>query len=221
MRILPIRPNPRRSYQNKVEDLCKLLKDEEGKEYRVSVFRLLGISANTFTKLHLTHFRQCREARLFLREYPADPRALQIMDELDRLYSSPINDVDNLRGAVGEVFSFFICSKQYQNAEIEVQVEIDTWQSGSIDTAGCSKKKGHCLQSKYSMTMKDLASIVSQQSDFDKIEELTSGKAQGFFITYGHKEVFFQSLNAFGMSPTGYKVFDRSDLSVLERRLAS
>lgn len=221
MRIRPIRPNPRRLYQNKVENLCKLLKDEEGKEYRVSVFRLLGISANTFSKSRLTHFRQHREARLFLREHQLDIRALQIMDELDRLYSSPINDVDNLRGAVGEVFSFFICRKQYNNADIEVQVEIDSWQSKSIDTAGCSKKKGHCLQSKYSMTMKNLASIVNQKSDFDKIEELTSGKAQGFFITYGRQEVFFQSLNAFRVNPTGYKVFDRSDLLVLEQRLAS
>lgn len=122
---------------------------------------------------------------------------------------------------MGEVFSFFICRKQYKNADIEVKVEIDSWQSKSIDTAGCSKKKGHCLQSKCSMIMKDLASIVRQKNDFDKIEVLTSGKAQGFFITYGRQEAFFQALNAFGVSPTGYNLFDRSDLLVLEQRLAS
>ena len=78
MRILPIRPNPRESYQNRVINLCNLLKDEEGTTYRVGVFRLLGISAKAFTRSGHSRFRQHREARYFLREHPADIRVLNI-----------------------------------------------------------------------------------------------------------------------------------------------
>lgn len=219
MRILAIRPNPRELYQKQVASLCNLLKDKEGRDYRVSVFRLLTISAKNFVNSGCSRFRQHPRARHFLHEYPADTRALEIMDEIDTLYSAPLNKIDQLRGAVGEVFSYFICRKLYNNADIEVKVEIDAWLSKSIDTAGCTHKRGHCLQSKYSMS--DLRSVVEQKSDFDAIEQLTSGKAQCFFITYVNRAAFLQSLNIAGIDPTEYtdKVFDRSDLLVLEERL--
>jgi hypothetical protein len=139
------------------------------------------------------------------------------MDELDQLYGAPLTEVDHLRGAVGEVFSYFICRKVYNNADIEVRVKIGAWISDSVDTAGCNQRKGHCLQSKHSMT--DLRSIIHQKRDLDRIEHLTKQKAQGYFITYMNRKAFFESLHAVGLDPSGYKVFDRADLFVLERRL--
>lgn len=218
LQILPIRPNSREPYQNQVINLCNLLKDEDGRVYRIGVFRLLTISARAFGKSGWSRFRQHPHAKYFLREHPADIRALQIMDELDKLYSAPTNKIDHLRGAVGEIFSYFICRKIYNNANIEIQVKINTWLSKSIDTAGCTQKKGHCLQSKY--TMSDLGSILEQKSDFDMIEQLTAYKAQGIFITYVDRAAFFQSLSIADIDSVGYKVFDRSDLLVLEERLA-
>jgi hypothetical protein len=195
------------------------LKDDEGRAYRVWVFRLLAITGRLYSRTGHRQFRLHREAQLFLREHPADTKALSIMDELDQIYSMPRAEIDELRGAVVEVFSYMVCRKFYNNAGIEVKVIIKTWESDSIDTAGCNTGKGHCLQSKSSMA--NLRSIIHQKSDFNQIEKLTNGRAQGFFVTPVDRGAFFQSLNAHGLNPAEYegRVFDRRDLFVLEERI--
>ena len=217
--IIPILPNPREKYQKQVEDLCKLLIDEDGKYYRVPVFLLLSVSGKHFQRTGLREFREYRKAKLFLRDHPADVRALNIMSELDRIYGVDPDKIDHLRGAVGEVFAYYVCRKIYPRADIEVRVEVGKWVSGSIDTAGCSHEKGHCLQSKYSA--QDWRSIIEQKRDLDEIERLTKGKAQGAFITYMERGAFDIVLRARGVDTSKYRVFDRSDMLVLEECLSS
>lgn len=217
--IIPILPNPREKYQRQVENLCKLLIDEDGKYYRVPVFLLLSLSGKSFQRAGHRKLRESRKARLFLRDRPADMRARNIMDELDKIYGEDPDEIDNMRGAVGEVFAYYVCRKMYQRAGIEVKVRVDTWTSGSIDAAGCSHERGHCLQSKYSL--QDWRSIIKQKRDLDQIERLTKGKAQGAFITYVERRAFDRVLRARGIDTSKYRVFDRSDMLVLEGCLSS
>jgi len=217
--LIPVRPNPREDYQKRVEKLCNLLKDEDGSTYRVDVFTLLTISGTTFSKKPFIKFRKHPQAEWFLSVYHSDVRALEIMDELDKIYGADPGEIDHLRGAVGEVFSFFICRKVYPKAGMEVKIRIGTWTSGLIDAAGCSQKRGHCLQSKASLRYWN--SIFSQKKDLDRIEKLTAGKAQGAFITYENREVFYRRLRNAGFNPSEYKVLDRWDLSALEKRLVA
>jgi len=212
--IIPIRPNPRGKYQKQVENLCKLLRDGVGTYYRASVFSLLTLRGANFIRSGRHRFSELHRARLFLRDHPADERAINIVNELDKIYASNPAEIDNLRGAVGEVFAYFICRKIYPKADIEVQVRIGDWTSRSIDTAGCSHKKGHCLQSKF--TLQDLNSIIQQKLDFDEIEKLTKNKAQGAFVTYVDRRAFYLLLRSNGINPSEYRVFDRVDLNRLE-----
>lgn len=223
--IIPIRPNPRKQYHDQVEELCRLLKDSDGMRYRRGIFLLLGISAKqvlkTFQRTGTSKFRETTQAKLFLRNHPADIKALEIMDELDTIYAAPPDKIDNLRGAVAEVFSFFICRKVYVEANIEVQVQIDTWTSNSIDVAGCNYKGGHCLQSKCSASAPGAVdSILIQKCDLDQIEELTAGKAVGAYITFVEQDGFFAHLRSKGINTDTYTVFGRTDLAVLEQRLS-
>lgn len=219
-RIIPVRPNRREVYQQQVLQLCHLLKDDEGRRYRFHVFRLLGIPAVAMKGLRirgLGKFREHPQAKLFLRYYPADLKALEIMSELDGIYGAPVGQIDHLRGAVGEVFSYLVCRATYRAADIEVQVQIGAWTSGSIDTAGCSHRRGHCLQSKSSS--RDIRSIVSQKRDLDAIEQLTGGKANGTFVTFEDRQAFYMSLRTRGIDASTYKVLDRSDMVAMEERL--
>jgi len=219
--IIPVRPNGREQYQNRVSALCALLIDDTGKRYRTRVFRLLTLSGNQASRLLKSTanmvFRDHPYARSFLRDYPADVRAQEIMSELDSLYSGPEDEIDHLRGAVGEVFSYLLCQKVHLRADIEVKVRINAWTSDSIDAAGCSRRRGHCFQSKCSGH--DPASIAQQKADLDAIEQLTAGKAEGFFVTFVDLRGFFGSLRSSGIDPTGYKVLDRTELAAAERRL--
>jgi hypothetical protein len=220
--IHPIEPNPREHYQGQVDDLCKLLTDNKGKEYRYHVFTLLCITGSvarkSFERQGQEKFRDLIQLRSFKRFYEIDVRALQILRELDNIYSSPVSDIDHLRGAVGEVFAYYICRKIYPNAAIEIQVEINSWTSGSIDTGGCNNEKGHCIQSKCGGILRDIA---GQKLDLDKIQELTDEKAQGFFITFTSRRAFDNLLASKGLDPQTYKVLDRSDLVQIENILAS
>jgi hypothetical protein len=216
--IHQITPNPREHYQEQVEDLCKLLTDKQGKEYRYDVFRLLSIisgsiATNCFRRRGHTKFRDLDQLRSFRRFYPADLRAEQILRQLDGIYSNLASDINHLRGAVGEVFAYCICKKIHPNSGIEIQVQIDSWMSGSIDAGGCSDKRGHCIQSKCGGSVGD---IVSQKKDLDKIQKLTSEKAEGFFITFVTRQAFNNLLASMGLDPQTYKVLDRSDLVQLE-----
>lgn len=221
--IRPVLPNSRERYQRQVDDLCKLLTDNKGKEYRYHVFQLLCITGGVATKsLHKygqEKFRNLTQLRTFRKFYSTDVRALQILQELDNLYSSPSNDIDHLRGAVGEVFAYHICRKLYPNSAMEIQVEIGSWTSGSVDTAGCNNKRGHCIQSKCGGMLGD--NIADQKQDLDKIQELTDEKAQGFFITFTNRKAFENLLASNGLDPETYKVLDRSDLVQIESILAS
>ncbi len=217
--LVPIRPNPREAYQRRVERLCNLLKDEEGSSYRVPDFQLLTIPGTLFCRKGFTKFRQHPQAKLFLNQHSAHVRALEILNELDAIYAGDSSEIDHLRGAVGEVFSYFICRKIYPRADIEVQVRIGVWTSGSIDAAGCSQERGHCLQSKCSLD--DWDSIRRQKDDLSQIETLSGGKAEGFFITYIHRDAFYLRLTNAGLDPSEYKVLDSTDLLLLEDRLAS
>jgi hypothetical protein len=219
--ITPILPNPREKYQKQVESLCKLLIDEDGKYYRVPVFLLLTTTRKRFQRMRARRFSQCHSAKVFLRDHPADIRALNIIRELDKVYGSDPDEIDNVRGAVGEVFAYYVCRKLYRKVGIEVKVTVGTWTSGSIDTAGCSHEKGHCLQSKCSLGEQGLSSIIGQKRDLDKIERLTKGKAQGAFFTYAKREAFYMLLRNIRVDPSKYTVFDRGDLLVLEERLKS
>lgn len=219
MQIVPLRPNPRQRYQDSVNRLCSLLRDGEGAAYRVDVFRLLAIKGHQHSRSGITQFRRRREARLFLRDHPADTRALSIMDELDRIYAASPDEIDELRGAVVEVFTFMVCRKFYSNADIEVKVSIGSWDSGSIDTAGCDDGKGHCFQGK--VTLASFASVIHQKSDLDEINQRTKGTAKGFFVTTVHRDAFLQTINARGLDPSQYAgvIYDRADLLVLENRI--
>jgi hypothetical protein len=220
--IHPIRPNPRKHYQGQVEDLCKLLADKQGKEYRYYVFRLLCMTGSMATKsFHReghTTFRNLWQLRDFKKFYPADLRAEQILRQLDGIYANPADDIDQLRGAIGEVFAYFVCKKIHPNSDIEIKVQINSWISGSIDTGGCNDNRGHCIQSKCGGRVGD---IVSQKQNLDKIQELTSGKAEGFFITFTSRRAFDNLLASKGLDSQTYKVLDRSDLVQLEEILAS
>ena len=217
--IIPICPNPRDKYQEQVENLCKLLIDEDGKYYRVSVFLLLSLSGKSFQRAGHRKFRESRKARLFLHDHPADIRALNIVSELDKIYGVDPDEIDNIRGAVGEVFAYYVCRKIHQKSGIEVKVTVGTWISGSIDAAGCSHERGHCLQSKYSLH--EWRSIIEQKRDLGEIERRTKGKAQGAFITYVERGAFDRVLGARGTDTSKYRVFDRSDMLVLEECLSS
>jgi hypothetical protein len=217
--IIPTRPNPRDKYQKQVKNLCKLLFDEDGEYYRVPVFLLLAVDGRHFQKAGHQKFRELRRAKLFLRNNPGDRKAINIMSELDKIYVGDPGEIDNMRGAVGEVFAYYVCRRVYPRADIEVQVKVGTWTSGSIDTAGCSHEKGHCLQSKCSL--QNLQSIIGQRSDLDEIERRTKGKAQGAFLTFVGRETFYMLLRHIKEDPTKYTVFDRRDLLVLEERLKS
>ena len=222
--IIPIRPNPRKRYHDQVEDLCILLKDRDGMRYRRGVFLLLGISAKqalkTFQKRGARKFREHPEAKQFLRRNPADLKAQEIMNALDIIYGADPNEIDHLRGAVGEVFSYFILRKIYSKTDIEVQIQIDTWTSNSIDVAGCDNKRGHCLQSKCSPYAPDaIDSILEQKEDLDKIEKLTSGKAEGAFITFEEQDGFCARLRSKAINTDTYKVFGRTELAALEQLL--
>jgi hypothetical protein len=221
--IIPIRPNPRQNYQDKVKTLCILLLGDDSKKFRYGVFRLLGIPATLATKTLQKNgsakFREHPQAKLFLHDHPADVTAIKIMNELDKIYGAPMNEIDHLRGAVGEVFSYLICKKVYANVDIEIQVQIDAWKSESIGVAGCHRRRGHCLQSKCSSA--DFSSIVRQHSDFEKIENLTKDKAECRFVTYTDQRAFHQVLQNRGIDPKSYKVFGRTDLVDLEQYLAS
>jgi len=92
------------------------------------------------------------------------------------------------------------------------------WLSNSIDVAGCSEEKGHCIQSK--CTMSGIESIKKQKGELDKIEELTAGRAKGVFITFVDRGAFLQSLKIRGIDSSSYKILDRADLFVLEDRLS-
>lgn len=96
-------------------------------------------------------------------------------------------------------------------------VKIESWESGSIDTAGCSNRKGHCIQSKSSP--RDIGSIMRQKGDFDIIFTRTGGKAKGAFVTYSEKGNFEQFLNVNGIDPNECTVYGRTDLVNLEDRL--
>jgi len=216
--LIPIRPNPREQYQNQVEALCQLLKDEKGSIYRVPVFTsLLTIPGSSFKRRGYKRFRDHPQAKRFLRLYRLDTMAQTIMSELDKIYDKDPNEIDHLRGAVAEVFSYFICRKTYPKTDIEVQVKIGSWVSGSIDTAGCSNERGHCIQSKCSLEA--WKSIINQKRDFDQIETLTKGKAEGVFVTFVDRGAFFTRLRNAGLNPDEFSVWDRADLFVLEKRL--
>lgn len=217
--IIPILPNPRDKYQKQVKNLCKLLFDKDGEYYRAPVFRLLSLDGKKFQRSGHRKFSEFKRAKLFLRDHFADTKALNIMTELDKIYVGDPGEIDNVRGAVGEVFAYYVCRKLYRKVGIEVKVIVGTWTSGSIDTAGCSHEKGHCLQSKCSL--QDLPSIIEQKRDLDKIERLTKRKAQGAFFTYVNREAFYMLLRNIGVDPTKYTVLDRRDLLVLEERLRS
>jgi hypothetical protein len=217
--IIPIRPNPRDKYQKQVKNLCKLLFDEDGEYYRAPVFRLLSLDGKKFQRAGHQKFSDLRRAKLFLRDHSADTKALDIMTELDKIYGGEPGEIDNMRGAVGEVFAYYVCRKLYQKVDIEVKVTVGTWTSGSVDTAGCGHEKGHCLQSKCSL--QDLPSIIGQKRDLDEIERLTKGKAQGAFLTYMSRGGFYMRLRNIGVNPSEYTVFDRADLLLLEERLGS
>lgn len=218
--LIPIRPNPREHYQKQVKKLCNLLMGKDGSVYRVHVLAtLLTIPGITFHRKGLSKFHEHPQAKRFLRLNRLDTRALDIVAELDNIYSQDPGEIDNLRGAVLEVFSYFLCRKTYPRSDIEVTVKINRWISGSIDTAGCSDEKGHCLQCKCSLD--NLGSILTQKSDFDKIDRLSRGKAKCFFVTYVDRKVFHIRLKNKGLDPSSYYIWDRGDLFVLENRLAS
>ena len=141
------------------------------------------------------------------------------MTELDKIYAQDPGEIDNLRGAVLEVFSYFLCRKTYTKCDIEVKVKVKQWTSESIDTAGCNDDKGHCLQCKCSLDKLD--SILTQKTDFDRITRLSRGKVKCFFITCVNKEVLRLLLRNKGVDHSSYYIWDRGDLFVLEDRLAS
>lgn len=216
--LISVCPNDREPYQKRVEKLCNLLKDSKGSVFRVPVFILLTISGISFSNQSFTKFRDHPQAKWFMKLHRLDPMAHAIIDELDNIYAETPNEIDNLRGAVGEVFSYFICRKVFVRAGIEVNVKIANWTSRQIDAAGCSDEMGYCLQSKCSP--KNLRSIVIQKRDLDKIEQLTSGRGKGAFITFVDRRQFQARLNSVGIDPSKYRVFDRVDLAVLEQRLS-
>lgn len=217
--LVRVRPNDREKYQKRVEKLCTLLKDETGSVYRLPVFILLTIHGRLFKRTTCKYFHDHPQARLFMKLHPADIRVKDIMAELDDIYTQDADEIDNLRAAVGEVFSYFICRKIYPRADIEVQVEIDKWISHPIDSVGCSDEVGSCLQAKCSP--KNLQSIVSQKRELDKIEQLTVGKGKGAFITFVDRKEFNTRLDGAGIKSSGYRIYDRTDLAALEQRLAS
>ena len=220
--IHPITPNPREHYQGQVKDLCKLLIGKQGEEYRHEIFRLLcitgSIAIKSFSRQGHTKFRDLQQLRSFKRFYAADLTAAQILQQLDGIYANTSSDIDNLRGAIGEVFAYYICRRIHPNSGIEIRVQIDSWMSGSIDAGGCSDKRGHCIQSKCGGRVGDIG---SQKLDLDKIQELTSEKAEGFFITFTTRQAFDNLLASRGLDPQTYKVLDRSDLVRLEKILVS
>ena len=217
--IVRVRPNDRTKYQKRVDKLCTLLKDDTGRPYRLHVFILLTISGELFKRTLSNNFRDHPQARLFIKLYPASIRVRDIMVELDNIYAGDADDIDNLRGAVGEVFAYFICRKLYPRSDIEVKVEIGKWISGQIDTAGCNDQAGYCLQAKCSP--KNLQSVVNQKRELAKIERLTIGKGKGAFITFVDRKEFNARLDSAGIKSSDYRIFDRTDLAALEQRLAS
>jgi len=217
--IDPVRPNPREPFQQQVRTLCQKLKDENGRKYRASVFKLLTITGNQFLKRGYGRFREHPESKLFLKQFGLDVRGLEIMNELDNIYNNSKEIIDDLRGAVGEVFCLFISRKKYSNAEIEICVKCDSWTSGTIDVAGCDHETGCCLQSKCSTL--DVSSIVNQHNQLKRIERYTKGKAKGAFFTYLGMGKFESNLLSRGIRLSDLVVFDRTNMAVLEERLAS
>lgn len=217
--IISISPNDRETYQKRVQSLCEILKNKDGQIYRNQVFMLLTISGQAFSAGRYKKFSEHPRARLFMKQFPIDLTAIAIMGHLDDIYSEDTNTIDNLRGAVGEVFSYLICQKLYKKSAIEAMVEIRKWQSNPIDAVGCSEDSGYCLQSKCSA--RDLSSIKKQNDELIKIEELTSEKGKGAFISFIDRRSFRLRLTNIGEDPDEYIVFDRTDLVNLETSLAS
>lgn len=229
--IIPLKPNPREQFHKKVEDLCKLLNDDEGKNYRVSVFQILGVvSGKTFekrkTRYNLNSIREYNEAKHFLKTFVADVRALEIMTELEKIYDGDVDQIDHLRGAVGEVFAYHMCRKVYQQNGIEAKVGINGWASNPIDAVGCNDKNGFCLQCKASLTgwgraqTKLWISMQKQEREMENIREKTSHRARCAFLTYLNRASFDLLVSEVGGNSEDYNIFDRSDLCVLEHRLA-
>jgi hypothetical protein len=214
--IIPQKPNPREKYQKIVENLCNLLADKKGQFYRTDVFVLLTLTGNQYQrqarKFKLNHFKDCIEARRFLKNFRADVTALEIIRELSIIYSeSNADEINNLRGAILEVFSYLICSKLFTLADKEVQIQIGKWSSSTpIDSAGCSNKKGCCFQGKASS--EQWRSIEEQGRDLKQIESLTLGKALGAFITFESSIVFQQHLAARGLNQDDYRIFGRHQM---------
>ena len=219
--IIPQNPNPREKYQKTVEDLCILLANKKGQNYRTGVFVLLTLSGNQYQrqakKYRFSHFKDSIEARRFLKNFQADVTALKIVYELNVVYSnSDADEIDHLRGAILEVFSYLICNKLFTISDKEVQIQIGKWiSSTSIDSAGCSDKKGCCFQGKASSEW--WHSIEEQGYDLKQIENLTSGKALGAFITFESAEVFQQHLIAKGLNQEDYRVFGRYQMAEFEK----
>ncbi len=217
--ILPIQPNPRQKFQQEVLSLCQFLARRDGFPYRYEVFSLLLISGHSFKQRNYRTFKQHPQAQRFLRMHIADVTAIAIMDELDKIYGrADENEIDHLRGAVGEVFAYMICRRKHRKAALEAKVKIDKWTSESIDAVGCSAESGHCLQSKYSPRQWDV--VLRQQKDLESIETLTQGRAVGAFIVYGDRRGFNLQLIDAGLDPSSVKVFDRQDLINLEGCIA-
>lgn len=113
MEIIAIRPNNREGYQDRVKNLCELLKDKDNKFYRFGVFLLLSMPAKALKRRRSRKIRDCLPAKYFLDAHPADVKAIQLMNELDDIYEEgrSENETDDLRGAVGEVFAHLILKK--------------------------------------------------------------------------------------------------------------
>lgn len=219
--IIRQRPNPREGCQKDVEDLCRLLVDKKGQSYRNNVFGLLILTGNRYRKqvqkYSLKRLHDSIEGRQFRRCFPADAKALEILNELDAVYSGDdVDAIDDRRGAILEVFSYLMCRKIFMIADIEIKIKIEDWISTtSIDSAGCNKRKGCCFQGK--ATSEWWESIKEQVKDLNTIESLTGGRSICAFLTFQSIEAFHQHLIAKGLNKDDYRVFGRYQMADFEQ----
>lgn len=219
--------NPRAHWQSAVEKLCKTLAKSENASYRGLVFRLIQQwEGKQYKRLGAAEYLSSRPARIFIKMFPVDIRAREILNQIATIYDNRSeNETNDLRGAVGEVYAFIMCKRVYPKYHgIEVCPVINSYTCADpIDAVGyCLADnycldKGHCLQSKIGSFNKE--STLRQKNTFDEIERLTNNKIACLFFTFLDDSAIKQRFRLNRIDPKGYNFFSLQDMLLLEQRI--